>query len=271
MKNNFNIKNVFFYLGLIVFVTNFFLFNDVNSVSTDSPENFSVIVLPDTQYYSDNYSWIFTNQTRWIIENKESLNIVFVTHLGDLVDDYENIEEWNNANVSMSMLEDTLPFGVLPGNHDGTENRIDLANFNSYFGFNRFANQSWYGGAFQNINSNSYQLFSGGKEAFLIFHIQFDPSDDVLSWASRVIETYPDRRVIISTHDFVHGYNYYSNSRSDIGKRIWGNLVEQHADQIFIVLSGHYENEVRITSLVDGYYIHQLLSDYQDRPNGGNG
>ncbi|MBT8171248.1 hypothetical protein KJN74_00045, partial [Candidatus Bathyarchaeota archaeon] len=79
------------------------------------------------------------------------------------------------------------------------------------------------------------------------------------------------RRVIISTHDFVHGYNYYSNSRSDIGKRIWGNLVERHADQVFLVLSGHYENEVRITSLVDGYYVHQLLSDFQDRPSGGNG
>ena len=251
-------------------MTSLFIIPKVDSISVDYKENFSIVVLPDTQYYSDNYSSIFENQTNWIIENKESMNIVFVTHLGDLVDHYESIAEWNNANISMSKLEN-LPFGVLPGNHDGAEDGGDLANFNNYFGFNRFGNESWYGGAYQNINTNSYQLFSAGENDFIIFHIQFNPSDDVLFWASEVIDKYPSKRVIVSTHDFVHGYYYYSNSRSKIGENIWEKLVKPHADQIFLVLSGHYENEVRITSLEDGYFVHQLLSDYQDRPNGGNG
>jgi hypothetical protein len=58
-----------------------------NSLSNidSSLENFTIIVLPDTQYYSENYPWIFDNQTRWIIENIEKLNIVFVSHEGDLV------------------------------------------------------------------------------------------------------------------------------------------------------------------------------------------
>ncbi|GAH14126.1 unnamed protein product, partial [marine sediment metagenome] len=64
---------------------------------------------------------------------------------------------------------------------------------------------------------------------------------------------------------------YNSNSRSDIGDNMWKKLVKPNADQIFLVLSGHYENEDRITSLEDGFFVHQLLSDYQDRPNGGNG
>jgi len=244
---------------------------EAKSVTLDSTENFTIVVLPDTQYYSDNYPWIFDNQTQWIIENKESMNIVFVTHLGDLVDHWESIEEWNNANTSMSKLNGNLPFGVLPGNHDGAETGGNLINYNNYFGFNRFKNESWYGGAYQNINTNNYQLFSAGGDDYLIFHIQFDPSDGVLFWASNVIDKYPSRRVIVSTHDYVHGYYYYSNSRSEIGKNMWEKLVKPHADQIFLVLSGHYENEVRITSLEDGYFVHQLLSDYQDRPNGGNG
>ncbi len=114
-------------------------------------------------------------------------------------------------------------------------------------------------------------MFSAGGDDYLIFHIQFNPSDDILSWASEVIDQYPSRRIIVSTHEYVHGYGYYSHSRSEIGDHIWGKLVKPHADQIFLVLSGHYENEERITSLEDGYYVHQLLSDYQDRPNGGNG
>ncbi len=248
-----------------------FYISEAQSNFMDSKEYFSIIVLPDTQYYSDSHSWIFENQTKWIIENIESMNIVFVTHLGDIVDHWWSIEEWDVANTSMSMLDDNVPFGVLPGNHDGAENRNDLANYNTYFGFDRFSNESWYGGAYQNINSNNYQFFSAGEDDFLIFHLQYNPSDEVLSWASGVIDKYPRRRVIVSTHDFVHGFNYYSNSRSDIGDNMWDKLVKPHADQIFLVLSGHYTNEDRITSLEDGYFVHQLLSDYQGRPEGGNG
>ena len=258
-------------LSLIGLIAGLPLILEAKSIDTGSKEKFTIVVLPDTQYYSENFHWIFENQTKWIIENKESMNIVFVTHLGDLVDHYERIEEWDNANLSMSKLVDALPFGVLPGNHDGAETGGDLTNYNNYFGFNRFNNESWYGGAYQNINTNSYQLFSAGGNDYLIFHLQFKPFDDVLSWAGDIIDQYPSRRVIVTTHDYVHGYYYYSNSRSEIGENIWEKLVKPHADQIFLVLSGHYENEERITSLEDGYYVHQLLSDYQDRPNGGNG
>jgi hypothetical protein len=89
-------------------------------------------------------------------------------------------------------------------------------------------------------------------------------------WAGNVIDQYHSRRVIVSTHNYVHGF-YPTSSRSTIGRIIWKKLVEPHADQIFLVLSGHYENEIRITSSVDGNFVHQLLSDYQGRPNGGDG
>jgi len=232
-------------------------------------ENFTIIVLPDTQYYSENYPWIFDNQTQWILENKESRNIVFVTHLGDVVDHWWSIEEWDNANTSLSKLDGNVPYGVLPGNHDGAEPNGDLTNYNNYFGFDRFNNESWYGGAYKNINTNNYQLFSAGGDDYLIFHIQFNPSDDILFWASDVIDQYPNRRVIVSTHNYVHGY--YSNSRSGMGDNMWDKLVKPHADQVFLVLSGHYEYEVRITSLEDGNFVHQLLSDYQNRADSGNG
>ncbi|MEJ2281081.1 MAG: metallophosphoesterase [Candidatus Bathyarchaeota archaeon] len=236
---------------------------------TNIEEKFSIIVLPDTQYYSAYYPWIFENQTRWIIENKESLNIVFVTHLGDLVDHWQNEEEWNNANVSMSILDGKIPYGVLPGNHDGADSGGNLTNYNKYFGVNRFMNETWYGGACDEINTNSYQLFSAGEKDFLIFHLEFNPSDDILLWAGSVIEKYPNNRVIVSTHDYVDGYD--SNSRTKNGEKIWNKLIKPYSDQIFLVLCGHWENEIRITSLVDDNYVHQLLSDYQDRTKGGNG
>jgi hypothetical protein len=49
--------------------------------SQSVPENFTIVVLPDSQHYPEKYPWIFDNQTEWIVENIEPLNIVIVSHL----------------------------------------------------------------------------------------------------------------------------------------------------------------------------------------------
>ena len=51
-------------------------------------ENFTIIVLPDTQYYSEGNLHVFDNQTQWIVNNIDEMNIVFVSHLGDIVDEW---------------------------------------------------------------------------------------------------------------------------------------------------------------------------------------
>ena len=239
-------------------------------ISTDNPlnENFTIVVVPDTQGYTRYYPWLFDNQTQWIVDNKEELNIVFVTHLGDLVDSYGNITQWEYANSSMSKLGDNVRWAVLPGNHDGYYGEPnDLTNYDNYFGCERFSDKSWYGGTYKTgDNTNSYQLFSAGGNDYLIFHIQYKPSDDVLFWASNVIDQHPDSRVIVSTHDYIRG-PYNPDRRSDIGERIWYNLIRQHADQIFLVLCGHAGTQSSITDTVNGHVVYQLLSDYQNASN----
>jgi len=239
-------------------------------ISTDNPltENFTIVVLPDTQGYTQDYPWLFDNQTQWIVDNKEALNIVFVTHLGDLVNSYGNITQWEYANCSMSKLCDNVPWGVLPGNHDGYYGEPnDLTNYDNYFGCERFSAKSWYGGTYKTgDNTNSYQLFSAGGDDYLIFHIQYKPSDDVLFWASNVIDQHPDSRVIVSTHDYIRG-PYNPDRRSDIGERVWYNLIRQHADQIFLVLCGHAGTQSSLIDTVNGHVVYQLLSDYQNASN----
>ena len=235
-------------------------------------ENFTIIVLPDTQGYTQIYPWLFDNQTQWIVDNAEELNIVFVTHLGDLVDSYGNITQWEYANSSMSKLDDNVRWAVLPGNHDGYYGEPnDLANYNNYFGYERFSGKSWYGGTYKTgDNTNSYQLFSAGGDDYLILHLQYDPSDTILAWANNVIENYPTRRVIISTHDYINWW-WMSNFRSNIGEKIWQKLVKPHADQIFLVLCGHVDVEDHRTETVNEHAVHQVVTDYQESPNGGNG
>jgi hypothetical protein len=232
-------------------------------------ENFTIIVLPDTQHYSEKYPQIFDNQTQWITENKENLNIVFVTHLGDIVNQWADLNSWEDANSSMSKLDDNMPWGILPGDQDGAPYSENLSSYNTYFGYERFSDKNWYGGAYQNENTNNYQLFSAGGDDYLIIHIQYAPSDDILIWANNIINEYSNRKVIISTHDYMASFGI--NVRSDVGEGIWQNLVKPHSDQIFLVLCGHWPEEGRRTDTVGGSVVHQLLADYQFRANGGNG
>jgi predicted esterase len=171
----------------------------------------------------------------------------------------------------MGKLVGNVPWAVLPGNHDGTNvggTGENLNDYNTYFPFSRFSGQWWYGGAYNNANSNSFELFSGGADDYLIFHFQYHPSDAVLAWANTTIANYPDRRVIVTTHDYMN----VDGSRTTEGNHIWNSLVAAHADQVFLVLCGHNHGEARRTDMVNGNVVYQLLADYQEGyPNGGNG
>ena len=69
-----------------------------------SSDYFTIAVLPDTQYYSEKYPAIFTQQTQWIAEWAKAQHIVFVSQVGDLVEDYNMDAEWNNAKNAMAVI-----------------------------------------------------------------------------------------------------------------------------------------------------------------------
>ena len=242
------------------------------AASAAEPENFTIIALPDTQFYAANINGvgakIFSNQTQWVANNVESLRIAFVTHEGDIVDDGGSASQWEIAAQSMSYLDTgNVPWEVLPGNHDFI-NDPGLVNYNTYFGYGNFSSRSWYGGAYPaNTNTNNFAFFSGGNDDYLIFNFQYRPSDAVLVWANNTIAAYPNRRVIVTTHDYMN----VDGSRTTEGNHIWNGFVAPHANQVFLVLCGHNHGEARRTDVVNGHTVYQLLADYQSRTNGGNG
>jgi hypothetical protein len=226
-------------------------------------------VLPDTQFYSQSYPAIFSNQTQWIVNNVEDINILFVFHEGDLVNN-DLPAQWINADASMSLLDGHVPWGVLPGNHDGTNVGAlgeNLNSYNSYFPYSRFNGETWYGDAYNSINTNSYMLFSGGYDDYIIFNFQYHPSDTVLAWANTTIAAYPYRRAIVITHDYLNT----DGRRTIEGDHIWSSFVSHHADQIFLVLCGHMHGEAKRQDTVNGNVVYQVLADYQSRTNGGDG
>ena len=163
------------------------------------PDDFSIIVLPDTQFYSAGMFGgtpeTFKAQTEWIVASRESLNTAFVTHLGDFVQDGDSLEyEWNNAESAMLVLEDPettglpdgVPYGIAVGNHDQWPHYDAdgiTTHFNEMFGIDRFKDRSYHGGHFGDNFDNHFELFSASGLDFVIVHLELDrsPDEDVLN------------------------------------------------------------------------------------------
>ena len=60
-------------------------------------EVFTVVLLPDTQFYSEKYPETYVAQTMWIRERVKTDNIKFVVCLGDIVQNAHVEEEWVRA------------------------------------------------------------------------------------------------------------------------------------------------------------------------------
>ena len=57
-------------------------------------------MIPDTQHYVDSAdrTGTFNQQTQWIVDNADDLNIVFVSQLGDITENFDTAKiEWQRA------------------------------------------------------------------------------------------------------------------------------------------------------------------------------
>src|SRR4051812_34129942 len=191
------------------------------AIELDLPpaEAFTIVVLPDTQGYRGIATKaqpdstdpltnpVFANHIRWIRENVAAQHIVFVSHVGDIVD-INNPAQWKLAQENLDGLRGVVPFGLAVGNHDMTS-AGDASLFRAHFPAASFRSYPWYGGTFESTrpeeaaygdNVNSYQLFSAGGLDFLFIHLECNPPDPVVAWADGLLTKYGGRRAMISTH-----------------------------------------------------------------------
>jgi hypothetical protein len=238
-------------------------------------EDFAIVLLPDTQHYAERFPGIFAAQTRWVVEQRESLNIAAVFHLGDIVDNAGATAQWEAAEAALSILDTVpeLPYGMSVGNHDqapdGDPTGTD--NFNHYFPVSRYAGtRSWYGGHFGDDNDNHYILFSAGGLDFAAIFLEYDPAADrdVLNWADDVLEQHSDRRAIVVTH-FTMVSHLFGNQFSEQGLATYEAL--KHNPNLFLMLGGHFCEAGYRGDIFNGNTVHSLLADFQCQPNGGDG
>jgi hypothetical protein len=266
---------------------------DMTGASTDggtdalaAQKPFTVVVLPDTQFYARWYPQVFEAQTKWILEKKEELNIAFVLHLGDIVD-LDMPGEWMSASKAMGLLDGKVPYMLAVGNHD-IAYRARFGMINAFFPVSRFAGQSWFRGTFEpNDMHNSWAVIDAGGQQLLVLALEFGPRDGVVAWADGILKQHPQTPAILITHAYLYRdgtrYDRTRNPKQEHGpedpayglanlpggvndgEEVYRKLVGRNPNLQF-VLSGHdvFDAYARLTSTrEDGSRVHQILSNYQ--------
>lgn len=263
-------------------------------------EEVRIVLLPDTQIYSESFPEIFHAQTKWIAS--QAGRISFVLHQGDITNNNSD-EQWEVAAAAMRNLEEKeVPYAVCMGNHDiGTHGFADVRNtdlFNKWFPYSKHSTDPHFGGAFEyGKMDNVWYTFQAGGIAWLVLSLEFGPRNKVLDWAAKVIEKHDKHKVIINTHAFMYADDTRMSADRDHqwlpqsyglgkaegdeavnnGEQMWDKLVSRHANILF-VFSGHVLFDgvgTLVSEGVHGNLVYQMLANYQSgvegSENGGNG
>ena len=162
--------------------------------------DYSMVVLPDTQFTVNYWPDIYYSQMQWIADNKETLNIQAVMHMGDMVNN-NNDTEWSIFKKGTDIIDAAgIPWMPMTGNHD------DPSWLNRYYDYATYGpGQTWFGGSYpENKLDCSYWFVTVGQREYMILSLGWAPNWDALEWAKGVVEAHPEKNVIINAHALIN-------------------------------------------------------------------
>ena len=187
---------------------------------------FSIAVYPDTQQEvgSDKR---FRNRADYLIANRKTLDLRYVTHVGDVVNwDTDDHAQYAVARDAIRPLEDAgIPYSLSIGNHDTmatgpggaardphhTRQLVrDTETFNSYLNRQGLDQE----GAYEPGKvDNTYHVFTAGGVGWLVLNLELWPRPGAVAWAQQVVASHPRHNVIMVTHSYLTGSgNIYGKS-----------------------------------------------------------
>lgn len=245
-------------------------------------EPFTVVMLPDTQIYSWKDPSVFRAQTQWIVDNRVKENIVFVTHVGDIVEHGNRESEWVHADTAMDILDGLLPYSVAIGNHDYDKENVlsprgTAHHYIRHFGAARYENRSWYGGSSTN-ELNHYQFFDGSGQRFLHIVLEMETTNQAIEWAKDILSKFPNTPTIMTIHMYLGiedgrpkrwPKRLLSTQNPSGGhnspEEIFQKLVSPFPN-VLMVLNGHTGEQTHQTSInAAGLPVFEMLANFQDR------
>gem|GEM_PF-427082 len=245
----------------------------VDDMEAISPGAWTMVVLPDTQYYVDLTRKIpaspevFRSMSQWIAEQRKARNIRLVLHVGDIVDNNDPAE-FQMAVDALSPLRGLLPTIVCTGNHEYEGNsRVRKTYFNDFF---RPATDPLIDPAkdgllretfiADSIENAAYEFLAPDGRPLLILSLEWGVRDEVLEWATDVAgrPKYKDHTAILLNHAYLYHddsrYDFATKGRSQSanplrygtaatgdnndGQMVWDKLVRRYSN-FEMVFCGH--------------------------------
>ncbi len=225
---------------------------------------YSFAVIGDTQELSEKYPAKMADLYDWILANKDAKKIKCVIGLGDITQkSYDH--EWAYAKSQIFKLNGKIPYTLVRGNHD------KVKGYNATFN-NEEYKKELSGTMSKDSVTNAYKLLTVGKNNYLIVMLDYGPNEAAFEWANNLIASYPNHRVIVTTHCYFYrdattlDANDAYPSKTNNGEQIWDKLIRKHAN-IELVISGHDPSQeiAYATATGDnGNTVHQMLVDPQN-------
>ena len=256
-----------------------------------SAYDFTLAWESDTQYYNKNEGQLagtggadnwYQHQLKihdFVLNERENLNIQYMLHTGDIVDNFDQDYQWQNADAAYDKLDAAgLPYGVLAGNHDVGHFDGDYTNYGTYFGESRFSGNPWYGGSYKNNRGHFDLVSANGVDLLMLYMGWPDPNNEAsnsadIAWMNEVIKQYPERKVMINLHE----YMLTTGGLGPFPQRIYDEVVGPNSN-VIAVGSGHYHDAYTRQDAFDDdgdgapdRTVYSMLFDYQGLPEGGQG
>ena len=254
--------------------------DEMKAIRAESGEEYGYVLafLPDTQYLTQNNPHNLKVMFDYLVEQGKQKKIEYVIGLGDMTNSNTQ-EQWNTIIRQTDRLNGYIPYSLVPGNHDVLlNNKLEL--FNASYAKKTghyYQHVDANGGFFKNDSvRNTYLTFKVGEIDYLIINLDFGATDDILKWASSILEDHPEHRAIITTHGYLNsdGTTLDSTDYADptaydkkfnSGEEMWEKLFSKH-ENIDMVVCGHmHHDSIVCTPRVGdaGNTVYQILMDPQ--------
>ncbi len=194
----------------------------------------TVAWISDTQHYHVKAPEVFQQMTRFLRDEQARMNLTYIVHTGDIVDERSDESQWENAIAAMETLKN-IPYGVLAGNHDAGRDS-DFSLFSKYFGEDAMLKRpenTYYGGSYKN-NRGHYDLMDIGENRFVFAYMSYAPDEDGIRWLNDVFKEYRDRVGVLCLHQYFNTDMSYSSP----GETLFKKVVKKNPN-VYLVLCGH--------------------------------
>src|SRR5947207_2378072 len=197
------------------------------SISSADPD-FSIVLFPDTQYYSGQNSYVFRDQANWVVANRSRLNIKMVIGMGDIIDGggypidgHGNVSgtcakappstwqtQWQHAQAAVNILTNHgMYYQPTIGNHDydceaDRPQPRGTTNYFHYFGTGTVHPTAYILDESGNRTPNFYKIMTIGSTSYMILSLELFPRGSILSAANKLISNFSGP-VIVATHAYL--------------------------------------------------------------------